>query len=138
MLKLLLQESEEAAQRAADGDFHPVEDDAEPINGFPIRHDSRPPPSLPPKGAYILPPKGETRHKEMQPMTAEPQSQFLSPYRSQASMSALQLSHMSPKERSELQRIPTMHPHLQLMVGPLLRYDTVESGVWYGAILVVS
>lgn len=26
----------------------------------------------------------------------------------------------------------------QFMVGPLLRYDTVEEGVWYGAVMIVS
>ncbi|EGO20988.1 hypothetical protein SERLADRAFT_351219 [Serpula lacrymans var. lacrymans S7.9] len=32
-----------------------------------------------------------------------------------------------------------MDPHLQLMVGPLLRYDTVdESGIWHGAALIVT
>jgi len=32
-----------------------------------------------------------------------------------------------------------MEPYLQLMVGPLLRYDTVdESGLWRGAALIVS
>lgn len=31
-----------------------------------------------------------------------------------------------------------MNPYLQLMVGPLLRYDTVdEFGVWHGACLIV-
>ena len=32
----------------------------------------------------------------------------------------------------------TDNPMLQLMCGPLLRYDTVENGVWYGAAMVVS
>ena len=31
-----------------------------------------------------------------------------------------------------------MRPHLQLMCGPLLRYDTVEQGNWYGAVMVVT
>lgn len=31
-----------------------------------------------------------------------------------------------------------MKPHLQLMVGPLLRYDTIDEGVWNGFALVVS
>lgn len=32
-----------------------------------------------------------------------------------------------------------MNPHLQLMCGPLLRYDTVDSdGVWHGAAMVVT
>ncbi|KAG8704747.1 hypothetical protein FRC08_002055 [Ceratobasidium sp. 394] len=31
-----------------------------------------------------------------------------------------------------------MRPHLQFMCGPLLRYDTVEKGVWYGAAMIVT
>lgn len=32
-----------------------------------------------------------------------------------------------------------MNPVLQYMVGPLLKYDTVdEKGVWHGACLIVS
>lgn len=31
-----------------------------------------------------------------------------------------------------------MRPHLQFMCGPLLRYDTVEQGNWYGAVMVVT
>ena len=33
---------------------------------------------------------------------------------------------------------PKMKPHLQLMVGPLLRYDTIENGIWRGAVLIVG
>lgn len=29
-------------------------------------------------------------------------------------------------------------PHLQVLCGPLLRYDTVWEGVWKGAVLIVS
>lgn len=29
-------------------------------------------------------------------------------------------------------------PHLQILCGPLLRYDTVKDGMWYGAVMVVS
>ncbi|KAJ7063156.1 hypothetical protein C8F01DRAFT_1131743 [Mycena amicta] len=45
---------------------------------------------------------------------------------------------MSAIERSEAQRIPRMDPLLQFMVGPLLRYDTVEGGVWRGAVMIVT
>jgi hypothetical protein len=46
----------------------------------------------------------------------------------------------SAVERSEmLNAPPRMTPHLQLMCGPLLRYDTVDSqGIWYGAVMVVT
>lgn len=29
-------------------------------------------------------------------------------------------------------------PHLQILCGPLLRYDTVKDGMWYGAVMIVS
>ncbi|KAI5124487.1 hypothetical protein M0805_003014 [Coniferiporia weirii] len=46
---------------------------------------------------------------------------------------------MSAVERSQYLRAVRMNPYLQLMVGPLLRYDTVdEEGVWYGACMIVS
>lgn len=46
---------------------------------------------------------------------------------------------MTAVERSRTQRAARMKPHLQFMVGPLLRYDTVdENGVWNGAALIVS
>ncbi|KAG8739041.1 hypothetical protein FRC10_006236 [Ceratobasidium sp. 414] len=45
----------------------------------------------------------------------------------------------SAVERSEqLNTAPRMRPHLQFMCGPLLRYDTVERGVWYGAAMIVT
>lgn len=32
-----------------------------------------------------------------------------------------------------------MNPSLQFMVGPLLRYDTIDKdGIWHGAALIVS
>ncbi|KAH7340971.1 hypothetical protein B0J17DRAFT_653550 [Rhizoctonia solani] len=34
---------------------------------------------------------------------------------------------------------PRMDPHLQMMCGPLLRYDTVDNhGIWHGAAMVVT
>ena len=50
-------------------------------------------------------------------------------------------AQLSPVERTKnlnLRKV-TMHPYLQFMCGPLLRYDTVdEHGVWHGAALIVS
>ncbi|KDQ06742.1 hypothetical protein BOTBODRAFT_39397 [Botryobasidium botryosum FD-172 SS1] len=46
---------------------------------------------------------------------------------------------LSAAQRAQsLPRTAQMSPHLQLMCGPLLRYDTVENGIWYGAVMVVS
>ena len=48
------------------------------------------------------------------------------------------ISSMSAVERSQHLRVARTTPHLQFMVGPLLRYDTIENGIWKGAALVVS
>lgn len=50
------------------------------------------------------------------------------------------LSQLSPVERSEALNLrkTTMQPYVQYMCGPLLRYDTVDEGVWHGAALIVS
>jgi hypothetical protein len=49
------------------------------------------------------------------------------------------LKHLSPIERSKAFKTTRMQPFLQFMVGPLLRYDTVdEAGVWHGAALIVT
>ncbi|KAI6036071.1 hypothetical protein BKA83DRAFT_104189 [Pisolithus microcarpus] len=48
------------------------------------------------------------------------------------------LAEMPPAERAMAQRIPQMSPLLQFMVGPLLRYDTIDmNGVWHGAALIL-
>ena len=48
-------------------------------------------------------------------------------------------ANMSAVERSKHLRVARMSPYLQFMVGPLLRYDTVdEAGVWRGAAMIVS
>ncbi|KAG8217891.1 hypothetical protein J3R82DRAFT_6057 [Butyriboletus roseoflavus] len=53
--------------------------------------------------------------------------------------SAIHLAQLPAAERSHMQRAPRMDPYLQFMVGPLLRYDTVdENGLWYGAVLIVT
>ncbi|KAH0827015.1 hypothetical protein J3R83DRAFT_4684 [Lanmaoa asiatica] len=49
------------------------------------------------------------------------------------------LAQLPAAERSRMQRAPRMDPYLQFMVGPLLRYDTVdENGLWNGAVLIVT
>ncbi|KIJ68942.1 hypothetical protein HYDPIDRAFT_80069 [Hydnomerulius pinastri MD-312] len=49
------------------------------------------------------------------------------------------IAQLPAAERSRSQRVPRMDPYLQFMVGPLLRYDTVDSnGLWHGAALIVT
>ncbi|KAJ7685037.1 hypothetical protein DFH06DRAFT_969067 [Mycena polygramma] len=55
-----------------------------------------------------------------------------------SSIASSHLTTLSAVERSHALRIPRMEPHLQFMVGPLLRYDTVEDGVWHGAVMIVT
>jgi len=53
--------------------------------------------------------------------------------------SSAHLAQMHAVDRSRVQKLARMEPHLQFMVGPLLRYDTVdENGLWRGAALIVS
>ncbi|TRM61810.1 hypothetical protein BD626DRAFT_500604 [Schizophyllum amplum] len=59
--------------------------------------------------------------------------------RTQTSVTSSQMTNMSAVERSKMFRVARMEPHLQFMVGPLLRYDTVDTnGTWHGAALVVT
>lgn len=51
------------------------------------------------------------------------------------------LSKLGPVERSQELNFKRrmMDPYLQLMCGPLLRYDTIdEHGMWHGAVLIVT
>ncbi|TFK72175.1 hypothetical protein BDN72DRAFT_371720 [Pluteus cervinus] len=48
------------------------------------------------------------------------------------------LATRSAIERSQSLRVQRMDPHLQLMCGPLLRYDTIHDSVWRGAVLIVT
>ncbi|KAI6103548.1 hypothetical protein F5141DRAFT_1189861 [Pisolithus sp. B1] len=58
---------------------------------------------------------------------------------SSSAMHSTRLAEMPPAERAKAQRIPQMSPLLQFMVGPLLRYDTIDmNGVWHGAALIVT
>ncbi|KAJ7738523.1 hypothetical protein DFH07DRAFT_84470 [Mycena maculata] len=91
------------------------------IGGFnPLIRASTPAPPLPPKDAIYK----------------QPGYQFGQTTKS--SITSSHLTTLSAVERSQALRIPRMNPHLQFMVGPLLRYDTVEDGVWYGAVMIVT
>ncbi|KAG7452679.1 uncharacterized protein BT62DRAFT_880537 [Guyanagaster necrorhizus] len=119
-------ESFVSPQRGPDGRYLPVEQitpmDEHFIGGFHPHIPSRAPSPAPP-----LPPKDWI------------QPGFTSSQGSQLTMSSSQMTHLSAIERSQLLRVARMNPHLQFMVGPLLRYDTVdEHGVWHGAALVVT
>ncbi|KAF7322852.1 C-CAP/cofactor C-like domain-containing protein [Mycena chlorophos] len=127
-------ESEYTPHRGENGHYIPMEApplalDESFIGGFDpyLQQPSRPatpltpkPPPLPPKDAGYI-----------------PGSQFGQISKTNSSFTST-FAAMSAVERSEAQRIPRMDPHLQFMVGPLLRYDTVERGVWRGAVLIVT
>lgn len=74
-----------------------------------------------------VPPKDYLHGK---PQESLPEQVYISPS---------DLKNMSAIERSSVLRVARMTPHLQFMVGPLLRYDTVDvDGIWRGAALVVT
>ncbi|KAF5386786.1 hypothetical protein D9615_001876 [Tricholomella constricta] len=67
----------------------------------------------------------------------QPSNHSLHP--TQSTVTSSQLTHLSAVERSQTLRVARMNPHLQFMVGPLLRYDTVdELGIWHGAAMIVT
>ncbi|TCD65630.1 hypothetical protein EIP91_002435 [Steccherinum ochraceum] len=147
-------------QRGPDGRFQPVEQVYpmhEPfVGGFspaatpptnyqggpppfpPSPHPSPgPPPPIPPKdGLYQHngAPKFKPQYEESTlsyPESTNSAGSYLYPTQ--------QLAHMTPVERSQNLRIARMHPYLQFMAGPLLRYDTVgPDGVWRGAAMIVT
>lgn len=51
-----------------------------------------------------------------------------------------QRSHPGPPLSAvQNEAAPTvLDPHLQILCGPMLRYDTVRDGMWYGAVMIVS
>ncbi|KAJ6547407.1 hypothetical protein B0H19DRAFT_954671 [Mycena capillaripes] len=115
--------------RGPDGSFLPVQQQVGPMDetfiggfhpGFNNIRPSTPGPPPPPKDAIY----------------SQPGSQFGQTTKS--SIASSHLTTLSAVERSHALRIPRMEPHLQFMVGPLLRYDTVEDGVWHGAVMIVT
>ncbi|KAJ7285690.1 hypothetical protein C8J57DRAFT_1285547 [Mycena rebaudengoi] len=120
--------------RGADGSYIPVEGlgllpmNENFIGGFHPFPPSRP--STP--GAPPLPPKDK--------IYTQPGYQFGRSTQSstQSSFASSNLMTMSAIERSHALRIPRMEPNLQFMVGPLLRFDTIENGVWYGGVMIVT
>ncbi|KAF9069811.1 hypothetical protein BDP27DRAFT_1324632 [Rhodocollybia butyracea] len=111
--------------RGIDGRFTPVEQvrpmDEQFIGGFGFLPPPSSPPTPLPKDAIYTDP-----------------AFHLVTTTSQISMSSSQLSQLTPVERSHALRVARMSPHLQFMVGPLLRYDTTVDGVWHGAALIVT
>jgi hypothetical protein len=116
-------------QRGPDGRYQPAEQilplDEQFIGGF---HPSTPAQH----GQHGLHPTGRVDgHPPPSPRPSEGTAE--------TSTRTSQLTHLSAVERSQALRVARMQPHLQFMVGPLLRYDIVdERGIWNGAALVVS
>jgi hypothetical protein len=101
------------------------------VGGF----DTRMPPPTPPPKEYVQQ-YIQSHHNEQPRQASQVSAVPLSP---NVSTSSSRVTDMSPVERSQLFRVARMEPHLQVMVGPLLRYDTIdERGVWNGFALVVS
>ncbi|KAG1754457.1 hypothetical protein EDB19DRAFT_1892451 [Suillus lakei] len=125
------------AQRGPDGRYLPVEE-IDPLpdgsglaqaGSFGVPRSASPTPdTLPP-----VPPKYFTDNSAQNASASHPIERLAS------GSSGLSLAQMPAVERSRAQRLARMEPHLQFMVGPLLRYDTVdETGLWRGAALIVT
>ncbi len=90
-----------------------------------------PPPPLPPKDALWTSHNGRVPSNASWSDGASRTASLNSTYSMFANMNAI--------ERSKHLRVARTTPYLQFMVGPLLRYDTVdEAGVWRGAAMIVS
>ena len=123
-------------QRGPDGRFLPVQEvgplpDGSFSGSFPMPG----PPSLPPRthrpsaSSFQRPPRGPRTSHDSRSETSPPIVRTNSAH----------LAQLPPAERSRMQRAPRTDPYLQFMVGPLLRYDTVdENGLWHGAVMIVS
>ncbi|KAG1718505.1 hypothetical protein EDB19DRAFT_2031186, partial [Suillus lakei] len=123
--------------RGPDGRYLPVEE-IDPLpdgsglaqaGSFGVPRSASPTPdTLPP-----VPPKYFTDNSAQNASASHPIERLAS------GSSGLSLAQMPAVERSRAQRLARMEPHLQFMVGPLLRYDTVdETGLWRGAALIVN
>ncbi|KAH7889248.1 hypothetical protein F5I97DRAFT_1934198 [Phlebopus sp. FC_14] len=132
------------AQRGSDGRFLPVEE-VQPLPdgtfGDIPRPSPFPTPSIPPP----VPPKGYAPFYIRRQSGAEKQelpvnnNHFEGATQNDPANSTAYLAQLPAAERARTQRIARMDPHLQFMVGPLLRYDTVdENGLWHGAALIVT
>ncbi|KAJ8597901.1 hypothetical protein M405DRAFT_1808 [Rhizopogon salebrosus TDB-379] len=101
-----------------------------------------PPPPLTPGSPPPVPPKANAElpayfSQSNANITSTPASHSMKP--SVSGRSSVSLAQMTAVDRSRAQRLAKMEPHLQFMVGPLLRYDTVdENGLWRGAALIVT
>ncbi|KAG0705021.1 hypothetical protein DFH29DRAFT_908455 [Suillus ampliporus] len=123
-------------QREPDGTYLPVEDiDPLPDGSRPAQAgDFRVPPSASPSPGTLspVPPKYFPENPARNAYASAGEQSVSGNY-------SVSLAQMPAAERSRAQRLAIMEPHLQFMVGPLLRYDTVdENGLWRGAALIVT
>lgn len=96
------------------------------VGGFRPDPNTLTPPPIPPPKDYVA--------RDM-PSNENGQTRLAS----QPRLSTSTMTHRSAVERSHMLRVARMEPHLQFMVGPLLRYDTVDAlGIWNGFALIVS
>ncbi|KIJ16745.1 hypothetical protein PAXINDRAFT_180062 [Paxillus involutus ATCC 200175] len=131
------------SQRGPDGRFVPVEEVAPlPDGSFVGPPQPQPMPGMPPP----LPPKVHyaPQYIHQSPTAAKTHHRAhsygsVSIAQSYSTTSTAHIAQLPAVERSRTQRTPRMNPYLQFMVGPLLRYDTVdENGLWHGAALIVT
>ncbi|KAI0792863.1 hypothetical protein C8Q75DRAFT_751734 [Abortiporus biennis] len=143
-------------QRGPDGQYQPVEQlYGQPfVGGFAAGSPqynrpmgtATPPPPLPPRDPPLysplspppVPPKNNVNGSSIGRAWSQ-----TSHAEAMANEGATHPSHflatLSAVERSQNLKLTRMNPYVQLVAGPLLRYDTVDSnGIWHGAALIVS
>ncbi|KAF8557334.1 hypothetical protein OG21DRAFT_1475599 [Imleria badia] len=124
-------------QRGPDGRFVPVAEvgplpDGSFASGFPI---PGVPPSLPPRTRYPST-THHSRHSSSDTRSSHVRSETAT---SMVRTDSAYMAQLPPAERARMQKAPRTDPYLQFMVGPLLRYDTVdENGLWHGAVMIVT
>lgn len=133
-------------ERNPDGSYRPVVT-VNPINGPAIRQH---PPGHPGAPSAPFPSVNHGQHGQhghLHPHAHSPPSQggyhapanHPAPWMPDGRQHRERAKTLSAVERSN-SYIPMakMEPHLQVLCGPLLRYDTIENGVWYGAVMIVT
>ncbi|OAX39189.1 hypothetical protein K503DRAFT_799850 [Rhizopogon vinicolor AM-OR11-026] len=118
-------------------EIDPLPEDSRIASGYrvlPLPPTPGTPPSVPPKPDTDLPAYfSENDAYNAYASASHPMEPSVS------SKPSVHLAQMPAVDRSRAQKLARMEPHLQFMVGPLLRYDTVDQNeLWRGAALVVT
>jgi hypothetical protein len=142
------QELEQEPQRDYEGNYVPYEQQVQPmqedfIGGFHPGLQQPPPPPPKDRHSALRFPGLDTFSRSNTIDDSQAPRPWVPAYPAMPkspSVSAPDMSNMSAVERSKLQKTARMHPHLQFMCGPLLRYDDItdQRSIWRGFVMIVS